>query len=501
MTLKRLSQPIDKIAIALIAFLTLIIGLLLWSGNACQDHCLFNAGGRVNDFSWQNKTIAGEDRAFILTFNRPIDRASVEQNLTITPPLPGKISWSGLRMAYTLETPAPYGETYHLALTGARDRYANQTQPGDLVQPFTAEFHSRDRVLAYIGSQGSEQGRLIQFNWTKQQKSILTPENLTVFDFEPYPQREGFLFSAADVNQGETGLQGLQLYTVVTNLDTQKAKPDNPKLELVLDNQEYQNNKFDLAQDGKTIVVQRLNRKDPNNYGLWKIVDHQLSQLITDAQTGDFLIAPDSQTVAVAKGEGIALLPLETNAKVIDFLPKFGQVLDFTDDGTGAAMVNYNTDNVKLRGKQSLVYVNNLGVQKELFNTDGSIQNCQFSPTATHLYCWLTELTQGEVYIEKPYLAKINLKTLQTETLVNLPKYQDSKISVAPDGLGVLFERLGGAYPYGSPNNQALGIEPSTTDNRGNSIWLAIPNSSQANATAMIVEQLPFVGFRPQWLP
>jgi hypothetical protein len=491
MTLKRLSQPIDKIAIALIAFLTLIIGLLLWGGTACHDNCLFHAGAKVSDFSWQNKTITGEDRAFILTFNRPIDRASVEQNLAITPPLPGKISWSGLRMAYTLETPAPYGETYHLALTGVRDRYAKQTQPGELIQPFTAEFNSRDRALAYIGMEGEEEGRLVLFNWTKQQKSILTPENLTVFDFEPYPQREGFLFSAADVHQGSTGLQGLQLYTVVTSPDTQTAKPNKPQLELVLDNQEYQNNKFDLAQDGKTIVVQRLNRKDPNDYGLWKIVDQQLSPLITDAQTGDFLIAPDSQTVAVAKGEGIALLPLETNAEVIDFLPKFGQVLDFTADGTGAAMVNYNTDNAKLKGRQSLVYVNNLGVQKELFNTQGSIQNCQFSPTATHLYCWLTALKKGEIYIEQPYLAKINLKTSHTETLVNLPKYQDSKISVAPDGLGVLFER--------SPDNRDSAAEPSTMEN--NSIWLAIPNSSQVNATAMMIEQLPFVGFQPQWLP
>ena len=118
MTLKRLSQPIDKIAIALITFLALIIGLLLWGGTTCDDNCIFHPGAKVNDFSWQNKTIGGEDRAFILTFNRPIDRASVEQNLAIKPPLPGKISWSGLRMAYTLETPAPYGETYHLALTG-----------------------------------------------------------------------------------------------------------------------------------------------------------------------------------------------------------------------------------------------------------------------------------------------------------------------------------------------------------------------------------------------
>lgn len=487
MTLKRLSQPIDKMAIALITLLTLIIGLLVWGGVACDDNCIFNTGARVNDFSWQDQTIAGEDRAFVLTFNRPIDRTSVEQNLAITPPLPGKISWSGLRMAYTLETPAPYGETYHLALTGARDRYANQTQQGNVIQPFTAEFRSRDRALAYIGTQGDEKGRLILFNWTQQQKSILTPENLTVFDFEPYPQRESFLFSAVDASQGKTGIQGLQLYIVSTNLDAPKASQNSPQVELVLDNQEYQNNKFDLSQDGKTIVVQRLNLKDTYNYGLWKISEHQPPELMTDAQTGDFLIAPDSQTVAVAQGEGIALLTLTSNAEPIDFLPKFGQLLDFTADGTGAAMINYHTDNAKLRYTQSLVYVNNLGIQKELLNTEGSIQNCQFDPTATHLYCWLTELTKGKVYTEKPYLAKINLKTLQTTTLVNLAKYQDSKLSVAPDGLGILFERLA--------------TEPSTTGNNSNSIWLAIPNSTQTNASTMMVEQLPFVGFRPQWLP
>jgi hypothetical protein len=491
MTIQKLSQPSDKMAIALITFLALIIGLLLWGGAACDDRCIFHAGARVNDFSWQDQTITGEDRAFILSFNRPIDRASVEKNLAITPPLPGKISWSGLRMAYTLETPVPYGEAYRLTLTGAKQRYANQTQPGELIQPFKAEFRSRDRALAYIGTQGIEEGRLILFNWTRQQKLILTPKNLTVFDFEPDPQRERFLFSATDVTQGETGIQGLQLYTVSINLDSPKANQDSPKIELVLDNQEYQNNKFDLSQDGKTIVVQRLNRQNTRNYGLWKIVENQPPELITDDQTGDFLITPDSQAVAVAKGEGIALLPLATNAEPIDFLPKFGQVLDFTADGTGAAMIDYHTDNAKLRYTRSLVYVNNLGIQKKLLNTEGSIQNCQFDPTATHIYCWLTKLAKGKVYVEQPYLAKINLQTLKITNIVNLVKYQDSRISIAPDGLGILFER--------SPNNYSSAIEPSTMGN--NTIWLAIPNSSKTDATAMTIEQLPFVGFRPQWLP
>jgi hypothetical protein len=101
-------------------------------------------------------------------------------------------------------------------------------------------------------------------------------------------------------------------------------------------------------------------------------------------------------------------------------------------------------------------------------------------------------LAPGEVYIEQPYLAEINLKTLETKTLISLAKYQDSKVSVAPDGLGILFER--------SPHNHDATAEPSTASN--NTIWLAIPNSTeQGNTNPPIVEQLPFVGFQPQWLP
>ncbi len=475
----RLTQPIDKLAIALIIFLTLIMGLLIWGGSGCDDQCLFPAGARVNNFSWQDRTIGGQDRAFILTFNRPMDRLSVEENLKITPPLPGKISWSGLRLAYTLDNPAPYGETYQLTLSGARDRFPNQEQAGEKIQPFKTEFHSRDRALAYIGTEGEETGRLVLSNWTRSQKTILTPKNLTVFDFKPDSQGNLLLFSAADTSQGIEGIRYLQLYKVSTQLDIQNKS--GSKIELILDNRQYQNNKFDLSQDGKTIVVQRLDRNNPQDYGLWKIVDGKSPQLITDAQVGDFLIAPDSQTVAVAQGEGIALLPLEAQAELLDFLPRFGQVLDFTADGTGAAMVDYNTDSEKLKYTRSLYYVNNQGIQKELLNTDGSIQNCQFDPTAKHLYCWLSELVKGEEYIEKPYLAEIDLKTETIKTLVTVAKYQESQVSVAPDGLGILFER-------------SLG-------DRTNSIWLAIPTKDLDATTTAYVEQLPLLGFHPQWLP
>ncbi len=483
----RLAQPIDKLAIALIIFLALIMGLLIWGGTACEAECLFHAGARVSHFSWENKTVSGRDRAFILTFNRPMDRDSVERNLTITPSLPGKVSWSGLRLAYTPDYPVPYGETYRVTLAEARERFPNQERSGSQIQPFNAEFRSRDRALAYVGTVGEEKGRLVLSNWTRQQTAILTPKNLTVFDFKPDPQGNFLLFSAADSSLGIEGIRYLKLYKVSTQLDS--STEDGSAVELILDNQKYQNNKFDISQDGKTIVVQRLNRNNYLDYGLWKIIERRSPELITNAQVGDFSLAPDSQTVAVAQGEGIALLPLKAPAQSLDFLPKFGQLLDFTADGTGAALINYNTDSEELKYTQSLYYVNNRGIQKELLNTDGSIQNCQFDPTDKHLYCWLTKLVKGEVYAEKPYLAEINLKTGKIKTIVTVPKYQESQISVAPDGLGILFERSLNQIYSGTPGEKK------------NSIWLAISASDLANKTIFEIEQLPFIGFHPQWLP
>ncbi len=479
-------QPIDKIAIALIILLTLVMVLLVSLGNACGNNCLFNTGARVSNFSWENKTIGGEDQAFLLTFNRPMDRTTVEKNLVVKPPLPGKISWSGLRLAYTLKTPAPYGETYQVSLTQARDKFAAGNKQGQIMQPFVEKFYTRDRALVYIGSQGEENGRLVLFNWTQQRKTILTPNNLIVFDFESYPKGDRLLFSAANKDSGVDGIRTLQLYTVTTGVDHDQTNNFQPQLKLVLDNQKYQNNKFDLSQDGQTIVVQRISPDNTSEFGLWAISENKPPEPLNNSPGGDFLITPDSQAVAVAQGEGIALLPLQPNAKPIDFLPKFGQVLSFSADGSGAAMINYNTDNPKLRYTRSLFYVNNQGIQKELLNIKGSIIDCQFNPTATSLYCLLTKPEIiGEEYLEKPYIAEIDLTTAKTTNLLSLSKYQDSKISIAPDGLSILFNQIS-----------------SSDSETASSLWLLIPSSSNSSNSAVYhAEPLPFIGFNPQWLP
>ena len=161
--------------------------------------------------------------------------------------------------------------------------------------------------------------------------------------------------------------------------------------------------------------------------------------------------------------------------------------------GVSAIMVNYNKDNPDLRGKRSLVYVNNLGVTKDLLNLEGSILDCKFHPNAIDLYCLLTKLEKAEKYREKPYLAQINLQTGKTSTILTLPEYQDSKISMAIDGLGLLFDQVLTTDSVSAVNAPTNNSGEAIIDSR---LWLLITASETHR-----LEKLPSVGIHPQWLP
>ena len=482
-------QTIDRISLTLMVILGIVMGLLIWGGKACGTDCFLHTGPQVRNFSWQNQQIGAEDTAFILTFDRPMERASISENFSIAPPLPGKISWAGKRLAYTLETPAPYGEVYQVELQGARERFFGE-EAGEVMQPFMGQFSTRDRAFAYIGNEGDEQGRLILYNLTRKRQTVLTPPDLVVIDFQFYPKGERILFSATQ--QSRDTLGSLNLYTVATGINghTEAVK-------LILDSQNYQNSHFDLAKDGQTIVVGRVNRRNPTDFGLWVLKPGKKPQQLSTSG-GEFLIAPDSQTLAIAQGEGIGLLSLKKGAKPLDFLPQFGRVLSFSSDGSAAAMVNFNQNNPELLYTRSLFYVNNQGVQKELANIQGSIIDCQFNPNATQLYCLLTERLEGTEYQEQPYLAQIDVETSAFMPLLKLPSDQDIHISIAPDGLGLLFDQVETANTD-NPNDSLR------TDSGeaivGSRLWILILPSPLEDPSQPQLEPLPLLGIHPQWLP
>ncbi|MEW6499809.1 MAG: hypothetical protein AB1589_46200, partial [Cyanobacteriota bacterium] len=315
-------------------------------------------------------------------------------------------------------------------------------KPGNLMQPFEGQFRTRDRIFIYLGVMGDEKGRLILYNLTRQQKILLTPKNMVVTDFKPYPTGDRILFAASDWSNYGPGLLEQQLYTVTTGIPAMSANPPHSPLkagniERILDNLNYHNLKFDLSDDGQIIVVFRVNRRNPDDSGLWVKQSNTPWQLFLKQLGGDFAIAPDSETIANMPGEGVTILPLTPQAKPLDFFPKFDKVLSFSKDGIRAAMVKSNSDFT-----QSLFLVTNQGLQKELLSTNGDLLNCQFDTMAQNLYCLMTQLLPGEEYSQQLSLAAIDLKTYKVESLWAASNQSEMQVSLSPDGLALLFDQV-----------------------------------------------------------
>lgn len=466
-------QPLDRLAIAFIVILTLLIGFLLLNGDRTTPF--------IRDFSWANQKINANNNAFILTFSRPMNHKSVEQNLKIEPPLKGKFSWSGRRMAYTLTDSVKYGRQYNLRLNDAYDGFVSELGNYTPIKPFSSNFSTPNPAFAYIGKD-DEAGSLIVYDIATNTKQILTPKDLTVLDFRIYSDRSKILFSAVPKTTGFINPLEQKLYTISINLGSEQRKfEEQPKL--VLDSGEYQNFKFDLAANG-TIVAQRLSRVNPGQYGLWVIRDGEAKSL-GNQPGGDFIITPDSESVAIAQGEGVAILPLVEGGRPLDFLPKFGMVLNFSEDGSEAIMVKFNKDYTR-----SLFRVTNQGVQEEILKSKGSILSAQFDRKKQNIYGVFTDVKQtATTFQEQPYIGVINLTTpiRQVQKIRVLPPWQrDIHLSLAPDNESEFLYDL------------ALTRSPNPFEQNSKIIYNNLSSESKTQFTAQFPE---IIGSHPQWLP
>ncbi|NJS08913.1 MAG: hypothetical protein HC789_00325 [Microcoleus sp. CSU_2_2] len=502
-------QPIDRAAFTLILVLIVLTGLLLLGNRTAP---------RVREFTWENKQIGAQDTGFILTFFRPMNHSTVEANLKLEPSLPGKFSWAGRRMAYTLKDPAPYGVTYTLKLAEATDKYfgENNQNKGTPIQPFSSTFRSRDRAFVYIGVTGETESRLMLVNLTSSEpKPIpLTPKDLVVTDFKPYPNSDRILFSATDRSQARTGGTITQeLFTVTTGINPQSpAESTQPpaiagRIDKLLDSKDYQNLKFDLSADGKIIVIQRVNRHNPGDFSPWILEEKMPPRRLENQQGGDFMIRPDNKSMVISQKQGLAIVPLTQEANPVEFLPKYEQVLGMARDNSAAAYVKYNTDFTR-----SLFILDNQGAEQEILRIPGSIIAVYFDPRKNkdnqfqRLYCLLAERLKTADYKEQPFIAAIDLKKDGTrlvgsiKPLLILPNQLDTKISLSPDGLALIFDQSVTAAKPSAGNSPRNDSGQSIATSR---LWLLplVETSADTSQPKMQPEELPFAGYHPRWLP
>ncbi|WP_236618836.1 Ig-like domain-containing protein [Acaryochloris sp. CCMEE 5410] len=475
------SHPLDRMAIAMIVVLSLVIGGIIWSG----DHTF----PKVREFSWQDQQIGVEDSAFILTFNRAMDWQSATENLKIQPPIPGKFSWSGRRLAYTLNQPIPYGQSFQVTLDQATAATRGDPEEAVKMQPFTGQFRSRDRTLVLLGIDGEENGRLVLHNLTQNTHQILTPATLTVLDFKADPTRNRILFTAIDRGNANQDLFEQKLYAV--SLASQEAQP---QYQLLLENQDYQLLDFDITPNGEVLIVQQFSRRENEPISLWVLTDAAPPRRLKHNADGQFLITPDGQTLVISQNQGVAMVSLNGDAKSkpVDFWPKFDQILNFARDGSAALMAQNNPDSTR-----SLYLLSNQGQEQELLKIGGYLLDAEINPSTQTVYCLYTTFNRSQTANFDLHISAIELETGKQQRLMTIPKQSSGTLSLAPDGSALLYEEV----TVTDKPSQSVVLNSVGQTVSESQVWLYPLQETNAVFFKKTKPQKLLPGVQPLWLP
>ncbi len=482
-TLKKLT-PFDRTILAIAAILLILIAVVFGRGNQTPL--------RVSYYSWQNSNIGAQTQRLMMRFNHPVSPADIETQLTLDPPLPGTSSWRSREWFYTLTETPHYGKNYQLNLT-----LPTMTPQGGETT-FTSLITSRTRSFIYIGVNEEERGRLILFDITNSQdpkKIILTPTDLSVRQFQIYPLGDRLIFLASDATR-RSGQQ--HLFTVITgvnNADTQ-ASPSPGRLERLFDNQPYNNLSLALSKNGAMLVLDRQNRDNPADSGLWAVPQNGSPRPL-GIQGEAFIVSPRGDRLAVTQNNGVSIIPLTADGGTSKFLAGYQQAFAFSEDGEQLLLGKQNVDFTF----SAIVANLSTNEEREILRDLYPIQTCHYDPAApTIAFCLRTDYVpqpEGSVQ-EEPYLAVVNLATRQSQPLLALPNYPDVDLSIAPDGLALIFDQVV-TRDSADPTDPLTESQKAIVDGR---VWfLQIPEDIETQTDSTLLPQELTPGFAPKWMP
>lgn len=474
----------DRTVAAIAIILLVLIAVVLVRGNQRPL--------RVLQYSWRNTNIGAQTQGLSMGFSHPVQPSQIEPGLTIDPPLPGKTSWQGSRWFYTLTEIPRYGANYQLSLA------MPTTARGRPPQDFTSIITSRARALVYIGITEEERGRLILYDITnaqQPQKIILTPRDLIVRQFQIYPQGDRIIFTATDPNRRTAQQSLFTVTTGINNLNTEtKVLPG--KLERLLENQSYDNQKLLLARNGTMVVLSRQNLQNPADAGLWVLPQGESPRPL-GITADNFIVAPAGNLLAVSQQGGVGVIPLSADGGASQFLEGMGKALDFSPRGNQLLLTRQNPD------FSHSLFLLDLGDRqaREVLTSPNPLLTCRFDPRSRPTaYCLQTDYLpqEGGTLQAEPYLAIINLDDGRSRPLLALPNYPEVDLSVAPDGLALMFDQVATTAPL-SNNDLLTSSRQSITDGR---VWLLpLPSDAALKIETEPAPQELTPGFSPQWMP
>ncbi|HMR01626.1 MAG TPA: Ig-like domain-containing protein, partial [Candidatus Gracilibacteria bacterium] len=182
-----------------------------------------------------------------ITFNRAMDRRSVEQAFKVDPPLEGVFLWHGNTVSYELENLPHYDQSITLTINAS----ARDTNGKTLTKPFVTSIQTAPVQILYLGSSQEELDRLILYNPETKHKQILTQPDFAIEQFAEIPQsKDILLLGAYGGNQPE-------LYRLTPQTGTMTQLTNDPT---------QLNNKFTISPTGDNVALSRIQLSETGTY-------------------------------------------------------------------------------------------------------------------------------------------------------------------------------------------------------------------------------------------
>jgi Tol biopolymer transport system component len=408
---------------------TIAIGLALGSMLLLGDQ----TKPQVKNSNLTDQKLRPEKAQMLFTFNRPMDRASIQRGFTLNPPVMGKFSWSGKRFAFTPASPLVYGQKYDLRVTG-------KDQIGKAMVPFKSTITTPARKFFYIGTEGSEKDHLIavDFDFDRKQQQQLTPDNQIVLKFIPHPDGNK-LYYLAFRPEDKTGLSEQDYQSLY---EVKFAQPDKPSSQAIADFKQWSNIDFTLSPDGKNLLIQRLKKSSTPEFGLW-LLDTSESNLdwqpfYYSQLSGAISFTPDSGALAGIDSGGLVIAPLSTekrNKPQPEFITGYAQFFDFSADGQSALVSRYTA-----AFRSELVILRTNGQVRKLITTGAILSQAKFDPLGQYIYVILLFEPKRVEDREHYQLVRFDLKTGKQKELWNQMDRNLNAFDLSPDGKYILAE-------------------------------------------------------------
>ncbi len=411
-----------------------------------------------------------------VTFNEPMNAASVESRFAIDPPVAGKFAWSGQQLTFKPSTALAPDQTYTVTIRAGATSAQGRPLTGDVRWSFHV---GRPRVV-FLAPAVRDQQPVPANLWIVDPEAPFEVRQLTaseygLIDFQPSPDGTQIAYSQS------TGDGGADLYTVTV---------DSGVIQQITNCVKALCQSPDWSPDGLRIAYERieLNKDLPQldqgvpRTWLVNLKDLSTAPLLSDMQSLGKMPqwSPDGKQIAVydLNLHGIAIYDLSNGDRkfISTYVEETGAF-----DPTGSRLVYPELV------QSPAEFYDSFAVADLLHPANGikPLNGPDNAPVSDHQAAWtpdgkalaITRRYPDQQLTCDPQIYLVNADTSEAQPLVVDPNYAHGAIGWDPSGDQLVMQR----YPCTDPNGQP-------------GIWVYDTRSKS-------LRQVARNGYIPQWIP